>query len=69
LSQVLIGRGIDPYTAHQQAIAIIDGAIRRQANLMAFGDCFFVFSFVLAIGCLAVLFLKKGTLGTSHEMH
>jgi len=69
LGEALIGRGVDSDTAHQQAIAIIDGAIRKQANLMAFGDCFFIFSFVLAIGCLAVLFLKKSTPGTTNEMH
>lgn len=65
----LISRGSSSELAQQQAIAIVDLTIRKQANFLAFSDCFFTFAFVLAIGGLAVLFLGKGNSGGSHEMH
>lgn len=66
----LMSKGSSYDQAYQQALAIIDGTIRRQANLIAFSDCYFAFAIVLSIGCLAVLCLKKTTLGAaSHEMH
>lgn len=65
----LRARGISSHAAEQQALAIIDGTIRKQANFMAFSDCYFVFAFVLGIGCLAVLCLEKSKSAPSAEMH
>ncbi len=69
LTSNLVSRGVPTELAHQQAIAIIDGTIRKQANILAFSDCFYVFAIVLSIGCFAVLCLEKSELNESHEMH
>ncbi|HEY9681432.1 MAG TPA: DHA2 family efflux MFS transporter permease subunit [Oculatellaceae cyanobacterium] len=69
LAASLTASGNSPGLAQQQSIAIIDATIRKQANLLAFSDCFFILSFVLAIGALAVLFLERSNSGVTHGMH
>jgi DHA2 family multidrug resistance protein len=65
----LVSKGASEDMARQQALAIIDATIRKQAFLQAFSDCYFIFAIVLAVGCIAVLCLEKGKLGATHEMH
>jgi len=62
-------KGFDPVMAQQQALAVIDNTIRREANLLAFGDSFFVFAVIMACGCIAVLFLKKASGKAAAGMH
>lgn len=69
LANAFVSRGFDLATAQQQALAVIDNTIRREANLMAFGDSFFVFAVVMACGCAAVLFLKKSSGKAAAGMH
>lgn len=65
----LVTKGSSLELAQQQAVAIVDFSIRKQANLLAFSDCFFIFAIVLSLGGLAVLCLEKTKTGVSHEMH
>lgn len=69
LTDSLVSRGSSPELAYQQALAILDGTIRKQANILAFSDCFYVFAAILCVGCLAVLCLEKSDSNESHEMH
>jgi len=69
LSNAFLSQGFDPDLARQQALAVIDNTIRREANLLAFGDSFFVFAAIMACGCIAVLFLKKASGKAAAGMH
>jgi DHA2 family multidrug resistance protein len=54
-----VSRGSDPWTANQRALRAMDGAIRRQAFLMAFNDCFYAIGMVLFIAGGAVVLLHR----------
>ncbi|MCG2582738.1 DHA2 family efflux MFS transporter permease subunit [Massilia sp. TS11] len=54
LTQGFIANGIDPVTAGQQAIGVIDRIVRREAYVMAYNDGFLVMGSVL-FACMAVL--------------
>jgi MFS transporter, DHA2 family, multidrug resistance protein len=47
LTQRFTQSGSDAYTAAQQALIALDGAVRREATMMAFNDCFHVLALVL----------------------
>jgi DHA2 family multidrug resistance protein len=54
-----IGHGMDPLTASRMALGALDGAIRKQAFLQAYGDCFFVIGATLFLAMVAVFGCKK----------
>lgn len=58
LTQKFTTAGSDAYTAGQQAVAALDATVRREANLMAFNDCFYVLGVVL-FGAIVVAFLCR----------
>ena len=62
LTQKFALAGSDAYTAGQQALAALDAAVRREATLMAFNDCFHVLALVLfaAIGVAILCRPVKG---------
>jgi DHA2 family multidrug resistance protein len=62
LTQKFTAAGSDAYTASQQAVATLDGVVRREATLMAFNDCFRVLGLVL-IGAIVVAFLCRPAKG------
>jgi len=64
LTQRFAASGSDAYTAGQQAIVALDSAVRREATLMAFNDCFRVLGLVL-IGATVAAFLCRPTKGTA----
>lgn len=53
LTQKFTAGGSDPYTAGRQAIAALDAVVRREANLLAFNDCFRVLGLVLLVAIIA----------------
>lgn len=59
LQQAFISRGIDASTAYQQAIAAIDATVRKQAYILAYGDCFYFIGFSLLLAGIAVVFIQK----------
>ena len=59
LTQGFISKGIDPTTAHNQAIASIDNIVRREAYVMAFNDSFYFVGIALLASGLTLLFCKK----------
>ena len=58
LAKSFAASGSDAYTAGQQAVAAIDAAVRREATLMAFNDCFRVLGIVL-LCAMAAAFLCR----------
>jgi DHA2 family multidrug resistance protein len=54
-----VSRGADSWTANQRVLGSMQGAIRRQAFLMAFNDCFYVIGMVLFAAGGAVILLHR----------
>ncbi|HEY9745068.1 MAG TPA: MFS transporter, partial [Oculatellaceae cyanobacterium] len=59
LTQALISRGSDPYTAQEQAVQVIDGLVRQQSYVMAFNDCFLFMGAALLASAVVLIFIKK----------
>ncbi|HEY9609071.1 MAG TPA: hypothetical protein V6C93_06880, partial [Allocoleopsis sp.] len=69
LTQAFIGKGVDPATAHNQAIATIDGIVRREAFVMAFNDSFYFIGIALLVSGVILLFCKKVKPGAGAAAH
>ncbi len=54
-----MSQGSDPSSAHMRAVGAIGGAVRRQAFLLAYSDCFLVLGCVLLSSATALFFMKK----------
>jgi DHA2 family multidrug resistance protein len=63
LSGALQSRGIDPATAHQQALALIDQTINTQAAIMSYADIFLFVGVMFLASLPLLLFLGKGGAG------
>lgn len=59
LSVGLAAQGSDSFTAHVQALALVDSTVRREAYVMAFNDCFLLMAVFLLVTGLAVFGCKK----------
>jgi MFS transporter, DHA2 family, multidrug resistance protein len=59
LTQFFQSATSDPVIAQNQAIATVDRLVRREANVMAYNDCFFFMGCALFISALLVLFFKR----------
>jgi MFS transporter, DHA2 family, multidrug resistance protein len=57
-----LSQGSDSYSANMRAIGAIGGAVRRQAFLFAYSDCFLVLGCVLLASAAALFFMKKTTI-------
>jgi len=69
LTQRFAASGSDAYTAGQQAVAALDAAVRREATLMAFNDCFRVLGLVLIAATVAAFFCRPAKAGASAATH
>lgn len=65
LAQLFISQGSDPLTADNQAMAMLDNLVRREAYVMAYNDCFYIIAIIFLLGCFLVLFLKKACIHTN----
>jgi DHA2 family multidrug resistance protein len=52
-------QGSDPYSAGLRAIGAVGNAVRRQAFLLAYSDCFQILGFVLLASGITLFFMKK----------
>jgi DHA2 family multidrug resistance protein len=60
ISQLMIGRGgSDAVTAQQQAMAVVDGIIVRQASVLSFEHAFQVVAAVLLLMLVCIPFLRR----------
>ena len=59
----------DAAFARHEAIVAVGRVIRQQAFMLAYGDTIILQSSLLGLALVAVLLLKKATVGTSGEAH
>jgi DHA2 family multidrug resistance protein len=59
LDSMLLGKGLDPTTAHGTALTILNGEVQTQSFIMAYSDSFLVVGLILFASCGAVFFLPK----------
>ena len=59
LTQAFVSNGIDPATAANQALALIDRIVRREASVMAYNDGFVIMALFLFACVGALLFADK----------
>ncbi len=59
MTQMFLQNTNDPVQAQNQAFALIDRMVRREANVMAFNDCFYFMGCVLLLSGFLVLFFQK----------
>jgi MFS transporter, DHA2 family, multidrug resistance protein len=57
-----MSQGSDPSSAHMRAIGAVGGAVRRQAFLLAYSDCFLALGCVLLSSVFALFFMKRAHL-------
>ena len=69
LRQGFAAAGSDAYTAGQQAVAALDAALRREATLMAFNDCFRVLGLVLICATVAAFLCRPARAQASAGAH
>jgi DHA2 family multidrug resistance protein len=55
-----IAQGADAVAAGQQALGAVAGVVRREAYVMAYGDCFFLIGAVL-LAMVLLVWLCRGT--------
>ncbi len=55
----LLARGFDPSSAHQRALAMLDGSVRQQASVLSFVDTFWLTAFVLVLALPLIALLGK----------
>jgi DHA2 family multidrug resistance protein len=61
----LIGRGMDPSTAHDRALAMLDGGVRAQATVLSFIDTFWGTALVLVLALPLIFLLGKPPKGAA----
>jgi MFS transporter, DHA2 family, multidrug resistance protein len=59
LSQSFLVQSGDPIAAQNQAIAVLDRLVRREASVMAYNDCFFFMGCALFTSAVLVLFFTR----------
>ena len=68
LARQLMARGADAVTAGQQALGAVAGLVRREAYVMAYGDCFYLLS-LLMFSMVLLVWLCRGVKGGSLAAH
>jgi DHA2 family multidrug resistance protein len=58
IARLFIGRGGDPASSHQRALALVDRLVGRQASLLSYLDTFYVIGFFF-LACIPLLFLFR----------
>lgn len=58
LSSFLVSSGLDPATANQGALKLIDGIVERQASILAFNHVFFLIAVLFFLSMPLVLIIK-----------
>jgi len=59
LDSMLLGKGLDPTTAHGTALTILNGEVQTQSYIMAYSESFLVVGMILFASCGALIFLPK----------
>jgi MFS transporter, DHA2 family, multidrug resistance protein len=59
LTQSFLAQSGDPVAAQNQAFSALDRLVRREANVMAYNDCFFFIGCALFMSAVLVLFFTR----------
>ena len=59
LTRHFIARGAEAVAAGQQALGAVAGVVRREAYVMAYGDCFYLLGLLLLAMVLLVWFCRR----------
>jgi hypothetical protein len=62
-------QGSDSYSANMRAIAAVGGAVRREAFLLAYSDCFLALGCVLLASAIALFFMKRAHISCAVSGH
>ena len=65
LTRGFVGTGADALSAHQQALAVIQGEAARQANVLAFGKLYLVSALMMIVSLPLLLLLRRVPHGTA----
>jgi MFS transporter, DHA2 family, multidrug resistance protein len=68
LTWQLMARGTEAVVAGQQALGAVAGLVRREAYVMAYGDCFYLLS-LLMFSMVLLVWLCRGAKGVSLAAH
>ena len=61
LTQMLSAKGLDPTTAGDTAMKLINNSVSQQAFLFAYGDAFFIIGSIMFASGFLLIFVKKPT--------
>jgi DHA2 family multidrug resistance protein len=59
-----MSQGSDPSSAEMRAIGSIGSAVRREAFLMAYSDCFLALGCVLLASAIALFFMQRANISS-----
>jgi DHA2 family multidrug resistance protein len=59
LDSMLLGKGLDPTTAHGTALTILNCEVQTQSFIMAYSESFLVVGVILLASCGALIFIPK----------
>ena len=59
LQSMLLGKGLNPTTAHNTALTILNGEVQTQSFIMAYSESFLVVGMIMFVSCGALIFLPK----------
>ncbi|HEX6244730.1 MAG TPA: MDR family MFS transporter [Polyangiales bacterium] len=65
LTQGFVAKGMDPNTAHNQALSMLDQLVTGQASVMSFADTFWAVAALVLVCMPLVLLLRKPEAGAS----
>jgi DHA2 family multidrug resistance protein len=69
LVQALTLQNIDPVTAQERAIGMLDGLVRKQAYLLAYNDCFHAMAILLFAAIVLLFFCREVHGGSAAGAH
>lgn len=69
LTGAMQGQGVDPTTAHQQALTLLDQTLSLQATILAFEDIFWVVGAIFIASLPLLLLLSKGRGSSAPAAH
>jgi len=64
-----MSQGSDPSSAHMRSIGAVGGAVRRQAFLLSYSDCFLALGCVLLSSAVALFFMRRAQISGAAGGH
>jgi DHA2 family multidrug resistance protein len=68
IAQQFVNQGMEAHTASQQAVGVLGSTLRREAFVMAYGDCFFILA-ALLVSTVSLVWFCRPTKGVGQGLH